>query len=78
MRDAFVSEFKKGDFNAGLIAGADTIAQELKTAQSETGGRLRQAEGPPVAAFPCPGRPIGGPGVIPRALAWAACSASGS
>ncbi len=60
VEQAFISGFKKGDFDAGLKDGTQTIARELTAAQSESGGHLRQAGAPPVG--PLRGRPGVRPG----------------
>jgi len=53
---AFIDQFKKGDFDAGLKDGVQTIGRELSAAQAETGGQLRRAEGAPV--IPHRGGPV--------------------
>lgn len=52
---AFISAFKKGDFDAGLKEGVETIAREVAAARAESGGHLRQAAAP--AAGPIRVRP---------------------
>jgi uncharacterized protein len=49
IEQAFVPQFAKGDFNAGLRDGVATIGRELAEAKSEAGGRLGQLE-PPIRA----------------------------
>jgi uncharacterized protein len=50
IREAFQSNFKKGDFDAGLLQAADTIASQVSAARSELRTR---GQGAP---FPAPGR----------------------
>jgi uncharacterized membrane protein YgcG len=60
IRDAFVEQFKSGDFNAGLNAGVETVAREVAAAQGELGDQLRRAEGPvPPVARPQAGKGFG-------------------
>jgi uncharacterized protein len=58
---AFGSSFHKGDFDAGLKAGVESIGRELTAAQAESGGHLRQAQAPPAGPIRG-GRPMARPG----------------
>jgi len=66
IRQAFIGEFKKHDFDAGLLAGVRSINSEVSAARSENGGRLvAGAPGArPGAAVPARrGNPQGGFGM---------------
>ena len=41
VRNAFIEEFKKRDFNAGLNRGVEAIEQVLAAAKAEAGGAIR-------------------------------------
>ena len=43
VRDAFIEEFKKRDFNAGLNSGVDAIEKVLAAAKADAGGVIRAA-----------------------------------
>jgi TPM domain len=66
IRNAFLSEFKKNDYNTGLISGVKTIDETLATAKAEAGGPLRTTR-PGAGA----GRVVRVPGAAPGAAARA-------
>ena len=60
IKAAFVAEFKKRDFNAGLNSGVETIEKVLNTAKADGGGAIR-------ATAPAAAPPAGRGGTAPRA-----------
>ncbi|MBV8233870.1 MAG: TPM domain-containing protein [Planctomycetaceae bacterium] len=54
IRDAFVAEFKRRDFNAGLKQGVRTIEDEAARAKEANGGVFPARGAPPMRARPVP------------------------
>jgi len=52
IQDAFIAQFKQGNFDAGLNDGVQTITREIETAKAERDARHGRAGAPAVAPFP--------------------------
>ncbi|MFO0952214.1 MAG: TPM domain-containing protein [Isosphaeraceae bacterium] len=69
IRESFIKDFKKGDYNAGLLSGVTAVEREAKSAAAANGGRLESSprgrpNGRVIARAPAPAvNPRGGFGI---------------